>query len=535
MITSQDARWTFTASGPSGEFEIPRPVFHRAGLAALARNADGVEFYPPYEVVLKRDFSGATVRVTSGLSVGDKVVVYRVMRRLQGQELSASGPWPAATVERMIDVLTADMAAVAILLERAVGGSMLDDAIIGNIPAALQRAGKVQGYDEQGRPAVLSNVPLDPAVPVGAYMQTFLLNSSALDTLGDLGFSSFMASLAGSVDAAALLGELGFSAYFRSLLGAADAAALRSGLEMANLSSAFIDNGACQVAQIPAPVGLSTSPQHGPVDRFAGWASDGAVGAGTIVQNTSSALGRAGFSLRFSGVTLSGAGELALRYRMDTTAARRLRNANVSFGVLVGHDVGSVVNFTIHIRKPTVADNFTSTSVIQSSAALPVASGLSTGTRIVFENVALGDCTNGIEVEIRVACGAVTAKNFEFTEFVLAEAAMAPDFQSLNTFASNLSACQRFLRLKQVGFREVWSGVVNTGGVYRHAVRFDAPMRVAPTVSLSDLGVNEGFHNAAPTLDVTGVDGFDVRKQASGDSVGGYYTYSWRADARLAP
>lgn len=533
MITSRDARFTFLASGPSGTFRFPRPVRDGSALGVVALATSGVEYHPPYAVNVLPDESGADVAIPAGLAEGDKVVVYRVMRRVQTQPLNMSGPWQPAVVDRILDRLTADIQAAAILLERALGVSMADDPVVGNVPSASERALKVLGFDHQGRPTVLSNVPLDPAVAVSAFMQTLLQNATALDVLADLGFSSFAASLRDDADAPAYLASLGFSDFFRSLVSVTDAASLRSQIEVANLASAFVDNGACQVAQVPDAVNLSTTPQHSPVDRFSGWASGGAVSAGSMQHHTSSAIGRAGYSLKFGGISLTGSGELAMRYRIDTAVARRLRNASVSFACQVVHDVGSSVNYTVHVRKPTVADNFASTTLIQSSVAQSVPSGVS--TRVTFENVALGDVTNGLEVEVRVACGAITSKNFEFTEVVLAEAVTAPAFQNLNTYAANLAACQRHLRLKSSG-REVWSGDVTIGTWYWHSVRFDAPMRAGPTMTLADVGVNAGFNSGyPPTVNVVDAAGFDVAKQSASTATGAYYTYTWRADARLAP
>lgn len=533
MITTTTARQTFVATATSGAFPFNAPVFDADALGVVAVDGNGVEYFPPFTVTLADDRSGATANVTSGLTVGDKVVVYRVLRRKQAQPFNPSGPVPGPQIERQLDRITVDLQALAILAERALGVSMVDDGVAGNIAQASVRAGKLLGFDVQGRATYLTNVPLDPAIAVSGFMQSLLLDADALAVLGDLGVSSLMAQILGDNTTDAALGHLGLSTYFRTLVAAADSASLRSLIEVSNLASAFIDNGACQVAQIPSPVGLTTSPQHTQVDRFSGWASGGAVSAGTMGQNTSSGIGRAGYSLKFAGTTLTGAGQLSVRYHLEAASARRLRNSSVSFGVLASHDVGSNVNYTVILRKPTAADNYASTTTIATSSAQAVPSGISSGTRVKFENQAVGDITNGLEIEIRIACGAVTAKNFELTEFVLAEAPTAPAFQSLNTYVANLSACQRYLR--RTTQREFFSGEVASGSIYRANVRFDAPMHHAPTVTLADAGVNNGFPAVAPDVGLVSVDGFDVAHTANSSVSDGNYAFTWLADARLTP
>lgn len=207
-------------------------------------------------------------------------------------------------------------------------------------------------------------------------------------------------------------------------------------------------NGWAYIAQDAARV-LSTSPQYGLVDMASGWASGGAVSAGVITQDTASPVGRTGYAFKLSGVTLTGSGQLSWRYRMDAAEALKFKNQTAQFQIAVQHDVGSPINYTVVVRKPTAADNYTSTTVISTSAAVSVPSGAPTKLVPFASGVALGDVSNGIEIEVRAACGAVTGKNFWFTEWQLEEGTVASPFE-YRPVSLDMPACERVFQ--KIGF-----------------------------------------------------------------------------------
>lgn len=258
---------------------------------------------------------------------------------------------------------------------------------------------------------------------------------------------------------------------------------LRVPIQTRGFSQPFTDiiNGACRVAQRAAP-NLSSSYQYGAVDRFAAKGAGTAVSAGTISQATTANVGQSGTALKIAGVTLTGSGEVYLRYRMEAKDAIRYRNGAASFAAKVYHDVGSACNYLITLRKPSVADNFTSVSDIANSGNISVPSGAS--TLISFENINsgnLGDVSNGLEIEIKITTGAITAKNFEFAEFQLNRGVIAQQFTA-RSFADDLQACYRY-------FQQVTEphhmGIVNAAanGVSRMGWELKPAMRVAPTLT----------------------------------------------------
>lgn len=257
-----------------------------------------------------------------------------------------------------------------------------------------------------------------------------------------------------------------------------------------------IINGGCQVAQRVTAPNLSTSFQYGAVDRFAAKATGTLVSAGTIAQTTAPNATSTGYALKLAGMTLTGTGIAYLRYRIEAKDALRFKNGAASFALKVYHDIGSAVNFTIFIRKATVADNFTSTTDIANSGAISVPN--TTATTIKFESINtgnIGDVSNGIEIEIQAAVGAITTKNIEFAELQFNKGVKALPF-FLRQFGDELRSCQRYYEKSYpiadapgTGYSQVYSNSAETrdngGGntVIGISAKFKTRKRAAPTMS----------------------------------------------------
>ncbi|WAL81467.1 hypothetical protein OYT13_16640 [Pandoraea sp. XJJ-1] len=207
-------------------------------------------------------------------------------------------------------------------------------------------------------------------------------------------------------------------------------------------------NGWAYIAQ-DAVRSLSTSPQYGLVDMASGWASGGAVSAGTITQDAASPVGRTGYAFKLAAVTLTGAGQVSWRYRMDSANALEFKNQTAQFQIAVQHDVGAAINYTVIVRKPTALDNFASTTTIATSASTSVSSGTPTKLIPFPAGQALGDVSNGLEIEVQAACGAITAKNFWFTEWQLEEGTKATPFE-FRPITVDTAACERVFQ--KIGF-----------------------------------------------------------------------------------
>jgi hypothetical protein len=157
-----------------------------------------------------------------------------------------------------------------------------------------------------------------------------------------------------------------------------------------------------------------------------GMATGTAVTAGTFGQDATATIGRALFAHKFTGVTASGTGIVYLRYRMQSQNAKTFKNQIASFQALVYQNTGGAINYTIYVRKATALDNFTAVTEITNSGQLSVPD--STSTQIKLEEITMEDCSNGVEIEIKVECGAVTTKDFEFTELQFELGSVAESF-----------------------------------------------------------------------------------------------------------
>ncbi len=239
-----------------------------------------------------------------------------------------------------------------------------------------------------------------------------------------------------------------------------------------------IINGCCRVAQRAAP-NLSNTYQYGQVDRFAAKA-DGTVGAGTISQTTSSVAGRTGYALRLAGVTLTGAGAVYHRYRMESLDARQFKNQTIIVHQKVYHDVGSAKDYTITVNKANAANDFSAVTQIGASAAQSIASGAEGTISFV---VALGDCSNGIEVIVKCDCGAVTTKNFDFTELQFEIGSVATDFERRDYQAEETKCMRYFEALADGnGNNRIWS-LTETVGNNNCNWFFKVRKRAIPTLS----------------------------------------------------
>jgi len=230
----------------------------------------------------------------------------------------------------------------------------------------------------------------------------------------------------------------------RTLIAAVDADAQRAALGI-NLLTNRLPNPSAYIAQrsdAGMTINLTTSRLVGGVDACALWASGGAVSAGTITQVTGALAGTTGYAARAAGVTLTGSGVISHAVRMKSSDARSYKNKTASFQISVAHDVGSNINYTVILKTATATDNWSSMTTIATSGATSVPTA--TGTVVKFENQALGDVSNGMEIEVQAACGAVTTKNFDFTEWSLDIGAVAPTFNG-NSYEIDEAECLTYL------------------------------------------------------------------------------------------
>lgn len=287
-------------------------------------------------------------------------------------------------------------------------------------------------------------------------------------------------------------------------------------------------NAGAQIAQRAAPA-LTTAAQYGAVDRVAGWASGGAITAGTLAQDTAAPVGRTGKAVRFQGCTLTGAGQLSWRYRMEAADAVALKNQTGTFQIKVQHNVGSAINYTVIVRKPTVADNFGSVTAIGTAPAQSVASG--SASQLVY-TLALADCSSGLEIEVQAACGAVTTKDFWFTEWGMEEGSSATPI-SFRPVGDELALCQRYYETGLEPFFYISSLASATSGYGE--VKFQVAKRVSPTITMTSWQYYSSGASTAftPALSSATADRFAFTGSGLSNWQGWSANGSWTASAEL--
>lgn len=226
-------------------------------------------------------------------------------------------------------------------------------------------------------------------------------------------------------------------------------------------------------------------------DMFEGMATGTAVSAGTLTTTSTANCGLSGHAHKFTGVTLTGSGVLKLRTKIESADAVHFKNQTASLSLKVYHDVGSSVTFRTYVRKADSQDNFAATTDIGDDGGVSVPSA--TETTLEYKNISMGDCSNGIEVEVVITSGAVTGKSFEVTEMQLEFGSNTTPYKPAS-IASELHRCRRYLQVFSASdVRVICNAAAITTTEARGVVRFPE-MRVAPTGSV----VSGAFNFFAP-------------------------------------
>ena len=183
----------------------------------------------------------------------------------------------------------------------------------------------------------------------------------------------------------------------------------------------LVINGCCRVSH-RASKALSTSWQTGPVDLIAVVAG-GTVTGGTIVQASGvTQLAKSGYACQVQSATLTGAGTVSWRHRIEARNAGAIANGAAMVTARTYHDVGSAVTYTLTVNKPTTADNFASVTQI-ATGTVSVANAINADLSLVIAN--LGDCSYGLEILISAACGAISSKNLYLGDLQLVAGSLA--------------------------------------------------------------------------------------------------------------
>lgn len=186
-----------------------------------------------------------------------------------------------------------------------------------------------------------------------------------------------------------------------------------------------IINGGCLVSH-RGDLSLDNSWQYGGVDLLAVKA-EGTVSAGTIKRFTGVyTLAVTGAACMVENATLDVSGAVLFRHRIESKDARVFANQAAHFSARTYHDSGATQDYIITVRKADAEDDFASVTQITTDT-VQVAND--TNSTIVLAVADMGDCRNGIEIEVKINCGAVTTKDFFLAELQFSISATQKPFE----------------------------------------------------------------------------------------------------------
>lgn len=285
---------------------------------------------------------------------------------------------------------------------------------------------------------------------------------------------------------------------------------------------------------------VSGTAQYAQVDMVAVWASAGTPSAGTIKKDI---LAGGESALKLEGATATGSAVWSARTRIEAKDAIKWKNRTASIQCRVAHNVGSAINYTIVVRKPTASDNWAATTTIGTSGTTSVSD--QTETIVKYENLSLGDCSNGLEIEVQAASGAVTTKYFFWTNWQIDEGSVCLSFRPI-CFSDAMARAQRYYE-KSYAYSTVPGTATTTGAEYTippnasdagqgRSVRFMVAKRVAPTVTVysTATGASGNVSNSGDKAASGGaITEFSYTLTGSAFSSGNGCLWHWTADARL--
>jgi hypothetical protein len=166
-LNTTDSRIVYAGDGSTTVFAIPFKFLASGDvIVVLVENDSGLE--TEWTEGTEYALSGAGVDAGGTLMVSTSptdhtpqsdqhLVIYRDPERTQGSALPLGGAFPSTVVERMADRLTMIAQRLFDIANRSVRQPDGDTVAMAVLPAKVDRAGKVLGFDPNGDPAVSVN------------------------------------------------------------------------------------------------------------------------------------------------------------------------------------------------------------------------------------------------------------------------------------------------------------------------------------------------------------------------------------------
>lgn len=250
---------------------------------------------------------------------------------------------------------------------------------------------------------------------------------------------------------------------------------------------------------------LSTSMQYAGVDRWAVAATNGTPTAGTIQQEATALLGQSGYSLSILGYTITGAGVIAARYRIEARDVLKYKGlAAIIASLDVYHDCAAAINYTVTLNTPNAIDNFSAVTTIGNAVTLvqPLTDTVISATLAPGANI-----INGLEIIVSAATGAqAAAKNLRFNQLQTRSGNVIKTYQP-QKMADTIKACEWYYERFGNGACGFY---INGAQLASLPVSFRTTKRIVPTCSVITGTVSYKFAaNTGVTCSNMGASSFD--------------------------
>jgi hypothetical protein len=144
-------------------------------------------------------------------------------------------------------------------------------------------------------------------------------------------------------------------------------------------------------------------------------------------------------------------------------------------------DTGSSQAIVVRISKPTALNNFSSATVVATSANIAIPSGSTTAFSATF-TLGATDATNGLMIEVYLASAVtVASKNFGIADMQLEPGTAATPFE-FRQMGTELDLCRRYY---QTLSNFLCGGYGVASQVVYQDVSFPVPMRAVPVSSVA--------------------------------------------------
>lgn len=178
-VTTTQSRVTYAGDGVTSTFPIPFMFLLNTDISAVVTDSSGNVTNETYGASFTLTGaampSGGTYNRTSPLAAGSSLSIFGNPPLEQFSQYTSNSPFPATTVMSDLDRQTLISQRLADILSRCIRGSDGDLSISGfQLPPAVQRAGLGFGFDSNGAPTLVANLP---SALTQSQFNTFVLGS----------------------------------------------------------------------------------------------------------------------------------------------------------------------------------------------------------------------------------------------------------------------------------------------------------------------------------------------------------------------